>query len=86
MEIALNLLSVKNYKMMIDIEKELIINIPRTEVEGFEATEKKTRPKQLSVKKVEARKASKKNRLCKINTIEIKLLKEMKTKLLENRN
>lgn len=41
--IALTLLSVKDYKMMKDIEKELIINIPRREVEGFETVEKKPR-------------------------------------------
>lgn len=63
--IALTLLSVKDYKMMIDIEKELIINIPRKELEGFEATEKKprlfkARPKQLSQKMAEAKKTAKK--------------------------
>ena len=46
---------------MIEIEKELIINVPREVIEGFETTEKKprlfkARPKQLSVKKAEAKK------------------------------
>jgi ATP-dependent RNA helicase RhlE len=41
--IAITLLSVKDYKMMKDIEKELIINVPRREVEGFETVEKKPR-------------------------------------------
>ena len=72
--IALTLLSVKDYKMMIEIEKELIINIPRTEVEGFEATEKKprlfkARPKQLSVKMAEARKVAKKTGYAKTNAV-----------------
>ncbi|MGE3300399.1 MAG: DEAD/DEAH box helicase, partial [Arcobacter sp.] len=40
---AITLLSVKDYKFMIEIEKELIINIPRIEMEGFETTEKKPR-------------------------------------------
>ncbi|PUE65133.1 DEAD/DEAH box helicase [Arcobacter caeni] len=82
--IALTLLSVKDYKMMIDIEKELIINIPRTEVEGFEATEKKprlfkARPKQLSVKMAEARKVSKKTGYAKTNAPEKKPAKKKKT-------
>ena len=59
---AITLLRVKDYKMMIEIEKELIINVPREVIEGFETTEKKprlfkARPKQLSVKKAEAKKA-----------------------------
>ena len=82
--IALTLLSVKDYKMMIDIEKELIINIPRTEVEGFEATEKKprlfkARPKQLSVKKAEAGKIAKKTGFAKTNAPEKKPAKKKKT-------
>ncbi|MFA6740470.1 MAG: DEAD/DEAH box helicase [Arcobacteraceae bacterium] len=82
--IALTLLSVKDYKMMIDIEKELIINIPRTEVESFEATEKKprlfkARPKQLSVKMAEARKVSKKTGYAKTNAPEKKPAKKKKT-------
>lgn len=82
--IALTLLSVKDYKMMIDIEKELIINIPRTEVEGFETTEKKprlfkARPKKLSVKKAEAGKIAKKTGFAKTNAPEKKPAKKKKT-------
>ena len=48
--------------MMIEIEKELIINVPREVIEGFETTEKprlfKARPKQLSVKKSRNKKSS----------------------------
>jgi len=90
--IALTLLSVKDYKMMIEIEKELIINIPRTEVEGFEATEKKprlfkARPKQLSVKMAEARKVAKKTGYAKTNAPEKKPAKKRKiTKRDDNRS
>jgi ATP-dependent RNA helicase RhlE len=90
--IALTLLSVKDYKMMIDIEKELIINIPRTEVEGFEATEKKprlfkARPKKLSVKKAEAGKVAKKTGFAKTNAPEKKPAKKKKiTKRDDNRS
>jgi ATP-dependent RNA helicase RhlE len=69
---AITLLSVKDYKMMIDIEKELIINVPREVIEGFETTEKKprlfkARPKQLSQKMAEARKTAKKTGFTKTN-------------------
>lgn len=40
---AITLLSVKDYKMMKEIEKELILDLGREEVEGFEPTEKKPR-------------------------------------------
>lgn len=40
---AITLLSVKDYKLMTKIEKELIINISRDVVEDFEPTEKKPR-------------------------------------------
>jgi len=81
--IALTLLSVKDYKMMIEIEKELILNISRTEVEGFEATEKKprlfkARPKKLSVKKAEAGKIAKKTGFAKTNAPEKKPAKKKK--------
>ena len=81
--IALTLLSVKDYKMMIEIEKELILNISRTEVEGFEATEKKprlfkARPKKLSVKKAEAGKIAKKTGFAKTNAAEKKPAKMKK--------
>ena len=88
--IALTLLSVKDYKMMIEIEKDLIINIPRREIEGFEATEKKprlfkARPKQLSVKMAEAKKAAKKSGFAK-NTIAKDVKKKKTTKRDANRS
>ena len=88
--IALTLLSVKDYKMMIEIEKDLIINIPRREIEGFEATEKKprlfkARPKQLSVKMAEARKVAKKTGYAK-NTIAKDDKKKKTTKRDANRS
>lgn len=57
---AITLLSTKEYKFMCEIEKELIINIQRIEIEGFEVTEKKPRlfkakPKPLKEKKAEAK-------------------------------
>ncbi|WP_228281181.1 DEAD/DEAH box helicase [Malaciobacter pacificus] len=53
---AITLLSVKDYRMMMDIEKELILDLGRQTVEDFEPTEKKPRlvkpkPKKLSEKK-----------------------------------
>ena len=80
---AITLLSVKDYKMMIEIEKELIINVPREVIEGFETTEKKprlfkARPKQLSVKKAEAKKAAKKTGFTKTNA-PVKTTKKRKT-------
>ncbi len=41
--VALTLLSVKDYKQMKEIEKELILDLKREVVEGFEPTEKKPR-------------------------------------------
>jgi ATP-dependent RNA helicase RhlE len=41
--VALTLLSVKDYKMMKEIEKELILDLKREIVEDFEPTEKKPR-------------------------------------------
>lgn len=81
---AITLLSVKDYKFMIEIEKELIINIPRTQIEGFETTEKKprlfkARPKQLSVKKAEAKKASQKSGFAKTNITKKPPAKKKKT-------
>jgi ATP-dependent RNA helicase RhlE len=88
--IALTLLSVKDYKMMIEIEKDLIINIPRKEIEGFETTEKKprlfkARPKQLSVKMAEAKKAAKKSGFAK-NTVTKDVKKKKTTKRDTNRS
>jgi ATP-dependent RNA helicase RhlE len=79
---AITLLSVKDYKMMIEIEKELIINIPREVIEGFETTEKKprlfkARPKQLSQKMAEAKKVAKKTGFTKTNAP--KVVKKKKT-------
>ena len=80
---AITLLSVKDYKFMIEIEKELIINVPREVIEGFETTEKKprlfkARPKPLSVKKAEAKKAAKKTGFAKTNA-PVKTTKKRKT-------
>lgn len=81
---AITLLSVKDYKFMIEIEKELIINIPREQIDGFETTEKKprlfkARPKQLSVKKAEAKKVAKKSGFAKTNVTTKPPAKKKKT-------
>jgi len=88
---AITLLSVKDYKFMIEIEKELIINIPRTQMEGFETTEKKprlfkARPKQLSVKKAEAKKAAQKSGFSKTNVAKKPAKKKKTTKRDDNRS
>lgn len=80
---AITLLSVKDYKFMKEIEKELIINIPREVVEGFETTEKKPRlfkakPKKLSEKKATSDAKKKKET--------IKAKRKKTTKRDENRN
>lgn len=54
--IAISLLCVKEYKQMEEIQKDLIINIPTTILDGFELTEKQPRTRKvvntkLSVKK-----------------------------------
>lgn len=54
--IAITLLCVKEYKTMAEIEKELIINIPKISLEGFELSEREPRARKvvntkLSVKK-----------------------------------
>ncbi len=54
--VAISLLCVKEYKQMEEIQKDLIINIPTTILDGFELTEKQPRTKKvvntkLSVKK-----------------------------------
>jgi ATP-dependent RNA helicase RhlE len=69
--------------MMIEIEKELIINVPREVIEGFETTEKKprlfkARPKQLSQKMAEAKKVAKKTGFAKTNA-PAKVAKKRKT-------
>lgn len=84
---AITLLSVKDYKMMIEIEKELIINIPRREIEGFETSEKKprlfkARPKQLSHRMADAKKTAKKTGFSKNNAV--KDLKKKKTTKRDN--
>lgn len=53
---AVTLLSVKDYKQMAEIEKELIVNIPRLTFDDYEPTEKaprmrKNKPMKLSEKK-----------------------------------
>ncbi|MDD3008152.1 MAG: DEAD/DEAH box helicase [Arcobacter sp.] len=88
---AITLLSVKDYKFMIEIEKELIINIPRIEMEGFETTEKKprlfkARPKQLSVKKAEAKKVAQKSGFSKTNVAKKPAKKKKTTKRDDNRS
>ncbi|WP_419769474.1 MAG: DEAD/DEAH box helicase [Candidatus Marinarcus sp.] len=54
--VATTLLCVKEYKEMIAIEKELIINIPRMMIEGFELTEKEPRVKKVVHKKLSEKK------------------------------
>jgi len=54
--VAISLLCVKEYKQMEEIQKDLIINIPFTTMEGFDLTEREPRTKKvvntkLSVKK-----------------------------------
>lgn len=54
--VAISLLCVKEYKQMEEIQKDLIINIPTTTLDGFELTEKQPRTRKvvntkLSVKK-----------------------------------
>jgi ATP-dependent RNA helicase RhlE len=54
--VAITLLCVKEYKQMAEIEKDLIINIPKITLEGFELTEREPRARKvvntkLSVKK-----------------------------------
>ncbi|MCT7908994.1 DEAD/DEAH box helicase [Arcobacter lacus] len=88
---AITLLSVKDYKFMIEIEKELILNIPRIEVEGFETTEKKprlfkARTKPLSQKKAEAKKATQKSEFTKTNTPKKSSKKKKTTKRDQNRS
>ena len=55
---ALTLLSVKDYKMMSKIEKELILDIKREIIEDYEPTEKKPRIKQKKPKKLSEKKAT----------------------------
>lgn len=55
--VAITLLSTKEYKFMHEIEKELIINIPRTELDGFETTEKKPRLFKAKIKPLKEKKA-----------------------------
>jgi len=69
--LAITLLSVDDYEIMAKIEKELKLNIPRSEIESFEIMQKRLRnkkpkPKSLSQKKTEA-KIKKKNENKKTN-------------------
>jgi len=61
--LAITLLSINDYEIMAKIEKELKLNIPRSEIESFEIMQKRPRnkkPKSLSQKKPEI-KTKKKN-------------------------
>nr|WP_306459123.1 helicase-related protein [Aliarcobacter faecis] len=60
--VAITLLSVKDYKIMAEIEKELILKIPRVELKGFETTEKKPRVKQSKPKSLKEKKINSKKR------------------------
>ena len=59
---AITLLSVKDYKFMSEIEKELMLKIPREELKGFETTEKKPRAKQPKPKSLKEKKILSKKR------------------------
>ncbi|HJE03111.1 MAG TPA: DEAD/DEAH box helicase [Aliarcobacter thereius] len=54
---AISFLSVKDYKFFTEIEKELILNVKRYELDGFETLEKKPRIKQKTVKSIKDKKA-----------------------------
>ncbi|WP_228286342.1 DEAD/DEAH box helicase [Arcobacter vandammei] len=60
--VAITLLSVKDYKFMAEIEKELILKIPRVELDGFETKEKKPRVKQPKQKSLKEKKILSKKR------------------------
>lgn len=62
---ALTLLSVKDYRMMMDIEKELILDLGRETVEDFEPTEKKPRLIKPKQKKLSEKKAGNRERVAK---------------------
>ena len=66
--IALTLLSVKDYKLMAEIEKELILKIPRVELEGFATKEKKPRTKIREKKSIKDKKFDSKQRESKDKT------------------
>ncbi|OCL81926.1 ATP-dependent RNA helicase RhlE [Arcobacter porcinus] len=53
---AISFLSVKDYKFFAEIEKELILNVKRYELDGFETLEKKPRVKQKIVKSIKEKK------------------------------
>lgn len=57
--VAITLLCTKEYKQMAEIEKELIINIPRQSIEGYEPTEKAPRMKKPKAKKLSVKKGLK---------------------------
>lgn len=60
--IAITLLSTKDYEFMAEIEKELKLNIPKIEVDGFEIKEKKPRVKKVKSKPLSQKKFEAKNR------------------------
>ncbi|MFA7083829.1 MAG: helicase-related protein, partial [Arcobacteraceae bacterium] len=57
--IAITLLCVKEYKQMVEIEKELIISIPKITLDGFELTEKEPRARKTFVTKLSVKKGLK---------------------------
>ncbi len=57
--VALTLLCVKEYKLMAEIEKDLILNLPRVVVEGFELAEKQPRQRKVVNKKLSEKKGLK---------------------------
>jgi len=66
--VAITLLSVKDYKLMAEIEKELILKIPRVELEGFATKEKKPRTKIREKKSIKDKKFDSKQRESKDKT------------------
>lgn len=62
---AITLLCVKDYKMMREIEKELILDIPRETIDDFEPTEKKPRIRQKKPIKLSEKKAGNRERAAK---------------------
>lgn len=60
--IAITLLSTKDYEFMAEIEKELKLNIPKIEIDGFEIKEKKPRVKKVKSKPLSQKKFEAKNR------------------------
>ena len=66
--VAITLLSVRDYKLMAEIEKELLLKIPRVELEGFTTKEKKPRTKIREKKSIKDKKFDSKQRESKDKT------------------